>query len=274
MLNKIKNKKDFVAVFLAAGVSSRFGNKIKQLAKVGPNGESLIEASVGQAISAGFNKIILIVGDLTEAPIKKKLGYIYKGIPIVYVKQNFSTEERDRPWGTADALCSINNIVNNPFVVCNGDDIYGEKTFKILLNHIHTLGTPAIIGYKLSESLSDNGTVNRGIFEVRAGKVVKITETFNISKEDLITKKIDPESLCSQCISVLNPKIIKLLNKKLLQFKRKHVGDRKTECILSVELSNLIEEGKIEMILLSTTDKWMGITNPGDEIIIRRSLCL
>lgn len=260
-------------VFMVAGMSSRFGGKIKQFAKVTEN-QTLIEYSLNQAIKAGFNKIILIVGNLTEKPFKEKFGSSYNGIPIYYALQTFSPENRDRPWGTADALVSAKPFIESSFVVCNGDDLYGENTFKILFNHLKENKDSATISYKLGDVLSEKGTVNRGIFQVEQTKVKKITETFNISKENLEEKNLSPDDLCSQNIFALHAQILDILEKIVLDFKLKHTRDRKAECLLPSELSNLIELGKINLVLYSTPDKWIGVTNPEDEEIVRNQLKL
>jgi len=174
-------KKDIAVVYMVAGVSSRFGGKIKQFAKVGVNGETLIESSLNQAIKAGFTKIIFVVGNKTEGPFKKMFGGNYRGIPVFYASQKFDEGKRDRPWGTGDALVSAKSLVNCPFVVCNGDDLYGERTFKILANHAmdnYEEGTAATIGYRLINVLSAKGNVNRAIFKTNAGYVTDIEETY------------------------------------------------------------------------------------------------
>ena len=125
-----------IVVYMVAGLSARFGGKIKQFAKIGPNDETLIEISVNQALKAGFDKIIFIVGEKTEAPFKEKFGEEHKGISVKYALQTYDPKFRDRPWGAADALCVAKNLIDDSFVVCNGDDLYGEETFRILLNHL------------------------------------------------------------------------------------------------------------------------------------------
>jgi len=97
------NKQDISVCFLCAGVSSRFNGKIKQFAVVGINGETLMEVSLNQALKAGFSKIVFIVGNKTEIPFREKFGNSYKGIPVFYAVQKFDENERDKPWGTADA---------------------------------------------------------------------------------------------------------------------------------------------------------------------------
>ena len=126
--------KDIALVYMVAGMSSRFGGKIKQFAKVGPEGETLIEYSLNQAIPAGFTKIVFIVGNKTEKPFKEMFGDSYKGIPIKYASQNFDSASRDKPWGTTDALCSAKELLDCPFIICNGDDLYG-KYIKMEVNY-------------------------------------------------------------------------------------------------------------------------------------------
>jgi len=257
---------------MVAGMSSRFGGRIKQFAQVGINNETLIECSLNQAINAGFNKIIFVVGNLTEKPFKEKFGQSYKGIPVCYALQTFFPEERDKPWGTADALVSAKPRITGSFVVCNGDDIYGENTFKILFNHLQNSEDEATIGYRLIDALPEKGKVNRGIFQVENSYVKRIIETFNISKENLEEKNLSPEDVCSQNIFALHLQILDILEKVVTEFKSSRKNDRKAECLLPTELSNLIESGKLTLILHSTPDKWVGVTNPEDEEIVRNYL--
>jgi dTDP-glucose pyrophosphorylase len=194
-------------VYMVAGISSRFGGKIKQFAPVGPNGETLIEYSLKQALKAGFTKIIFIVGNLTEAPFKKMFGNNFQGIPIAYVLQKFHSD-RDKPWGTCDAACSAASLLDCPFVICNGDDIYGEETFRILFNHLKTSSEAATIGYKLINVLPEKGAVNRGMFRIDNNYVRKITETFNISQENFKSLNLSKDDLCSQNVFALHPETI------------------------------------------------------------------
>ena len=129
-------EKEIAIVYMVAGISSRFGGKIKQFAQVGPNNETLIEISMKQAMRAGFRKIIFIVGNLTEKTFKEKFKSEFQNIPISYAIQSYDERERDKPWGTAEALCSVIPFINCPFVVCNGDDLYGENSFKVLCDHL------------------------------------------------------------------------------------------------------------------------------------------
>ena len=256
-------------VYMVAGLSSRFEGKIKQFAQVGPNQETLIEYSLNQALPAGFDKIIFIVGEKTYSKFKEKFGDFYKGVQIQYTLQNYDKEKRDKPWGTIDALCSAKNLIKEPFVVCNGDDIYGKESFKILYNHLQKSREDATIGYVLKDVLPDLGSVNRGIFRTKNHYVTNIQEVFGISRLNLNEINLSLENMCSMNIFGLHPETLDKLNKILLSFKEKNKEDRKIECLLPVEISNLITKGETKMKIYPTDDKWFGITNPEDEITIR-----
>ena len=268
---KMENK-EITVVYMVAGMSSRFGGKIKQFARVGPKGETLIECSLKQAIAAGIGKVIFIVGEKTEAGFKEMFGDNYGGIEVKYAYQYFNPAERDKPCGTTDALCCALGILDSPFVVCNGDDIYGENTFRILVEHLKNKKGSATIGYKLGEVLSEVGSVNRGMYVVESGKVKSITETFDITRDNLKSKGLSEEDLCSQNIFALYPETVLQLNNVLIKFKEEHKGDRKIECLLPKELNDLIVKGKLELTLYPTPDKWIGVTNPADEEAVRKAL--
>jgi len=209
----------------------------------------------------------------TENLFQEKFQNSYQGTPIYYAIQEFDEIQRDKPWGTADALGSAKNLIQEPFVVCNGDDIYGKETFKILFKHLKEKNFGATIGYKLGEVLSETGGVNRGVYEISSdGNINRITETLGITKENLKEKNLSENFLVSQNIFALHPEIVFELNKKLLEFKEKNKGDRKIECYLPVEISNLIKEEKLILKLYSTPEKWFGITNPDDEFKVKQEL--
>ncbi len=264
--------KELAIVYMVAGISSRFEGKIKQLAKITDN-ETLMEYSLNQALPAGFTKIIFIVGNKTEIPFKEKFGDNYRGIPVYYAKQEFNESERDKPWGTCDALCSAGDLIDCPFVICNGDDLYGKEAFKILVNHLKNEKEEASLGYKLINVLPDTGKVHRAIFQIDKNNYVKnIEEIFNIEKSDLEATNTKPEDLCSMNIFALHPKVIEFLKNNLKIFKKEHKGDRKIEFLLPSELSKLIKENKIKIRIYPCNEKWRGITNPGDEVILQEIL--
>jgi choline kinase len=266
------NKQDISVCFLCAGVSSRFNGKIKQFAVVGINGETLMEVSLNQALKAGFSKIVFIVGNKTEIPFREKFGNSYKGIPVFYAVQKFDENERDKPWGTADATASMFEIVKEPFVLMNGDDIYGERTFRILAEHLKTSEDEAIPGYHLLNVLPETGTGNRGLIEIENGYLKNITEILGISRENYKEKGLDENSLISLNAFALHPRVILMLKERIEKFKIANKGDRKIEFFLPNEIGELTKLGKIKVKCLETPDRWIGVTSPGDEEIVKSLL--
>lgn len=260
---------EIALVYLVGGISSRFGGRIKQFAKVGKNGETLIEHSLNQALKAGFSKIVFIVGNRTEAAFKEKFGNSYKGVPVFYALQRFDEKARDKPWGTVDALCSAKHVLDCPFVICNGDDIYGESSFRTIFEHLSKNENEASVGYKLAKVLPENGNVTRGIFREKNGKILSIKETFNLNKKGFKEIGLSEDDLCSMNLFGLHTNIVELLQERLNEFKKTHDGDRKAECLLPEEISRLLENGKAEASLYPADAEWLGITNPEDEEIVR-----
>lgn len=261
-------------LYMVAGMSSRFGGKIKQFAEVGPNGETLIEYSLDQALkTGGFDKIIFVVGNKTEEPFKTKFGNSYKGILIKYALQKFNPKKRNRPWGTQDALCSAIDLIDREFIAANGDEIYGGESFKTLVNHSKTSKNPAIIGYTLKNSLPETGTVNRGIILVdKEDNVLEMKEFKGISKENFKQFGLTEESLCNRNLLYLNREVLEELNKKIIEFKEEHQNDRDIESMLPDNLSQLIKEGKMTMKAYPTDFKAPEITNPDDEMTVKAIL--
>ncbi len=264
--------KETAIVYMVAGMSSRFGGKIKQFAQIGPDGETLMEYSMDQAIKAGFNKIVFIVGEMTEKPFKEKFTNSYKGIPIEYAKQEFDHTTRDKPWGTLDALASAKGIVRSPFVVCNGDDIYGKNAFKVLFQHLQKHTTAATVSYNLADVLPEKGKTNRGLFKIKDGRVVDIVEVFNIDNENLAATNSKLDDPISMNIFALHAEDLEKIERIVHNFKDTHRGDRKIECLLPEELGNLIKQDKLVMVIHPANDLWFGVTNPDDEAVVRKKL--
>lgn len=266
-------EKEIALVYMVAGLSSRFQGKIKQFAKIGPNQETLIEYSLKQALPVGFKKIIFIVGESTEQPFKNFFGNFYHGVPVQYSFQEYDKKTRDKPWGTIDALCSAKNLIKSPFIVCNGDDIYGEEAFQILVNHLQNQKHDATISYRLSDVLPEKGKVHRAIFQIDSNNYAKdLNEIFNIEKNNFQATNTKPEDPCSMNIFALRPKTIEKLNTRLELFKLAHQTHRTAECLLPNEISTLIKSNQIKMRVYPTNAKWFGLTNPKDEERVREAL--
>jgi NDP-sugar pyrophosphorylase family protein len=265
--------KNISLVYMVAGISSRFGGRIKAMAKVGPNGETLIEYSLSRAITSGFSKIVFVVGEATKEPFQKMFGDNFRGVPVEYVEQTFDPAERDKPWGTGQAVAVLKECVYGSFVVCNGDDIYGANDLKTLYDHLSQSEDAAIIGYRLSENLSEKGTSNRGvIYHNENGQVTSLREVLNIDRNDLVSKDLSPETLVSMNLFALPNMVIDEMNKRFQSFKDTHPGDRKTEFMLPMELSDMIEKNELQMTVYSAVEKTIGLTYPEDEEIVRNQL--
>lgn len=258
-------------VYMVAGMSSRFGGNPKQLARVGPNEETVIEMSLKQALPAGFDEIIFIVGKKTEMPFKSLLGTEYEGIPIRYAKQEFDEGERDKPWGTVDAVLAAKHLITSPFVIANGDDLYGEDAFKQVAKYIES-GENVAIGYVLDKSLPENGSVNRGIFSENNGFISTIIEELDISRDNLVLRGLSLNRLCNMNLFGLQPAVLDMLEEALNEFKEVHEGDRTAECLIPVELSALITSNKLSIRLIPTESACLGITNPEDTEILKQQL--
>jgi NDP-sugar pyrophosphorylase family protein len=260
-------------VYMVAGLSSRFKGNIKSFAKVTEK-ETFIEYSLEQAIPAGFTKIIFVVGKHTEQAFREKFGNNYKGIPVFYALQEFNPKERDKPWGTCDAVCSVINLIEEPFVVCNGDDLYGEKNFETLVNHLNKNESDVTIAINLLEMLPEDGrTVCRGIYKLDKNNYVSDgEESTNISRENFLERGFKKDSPVNMNFFGLHPKTLRFLKEKLEIFKKQNSKDRKKECYLHVQLAKLCKYNKIKMKLYPFKGKWFGITNPGDELEIQKKL--
>jgi hypothetical protein len=257
-------------VFMVAGMSSRYGGKLKQLAKVGKNGETLIEVSVNQALTSPFTKVIFITNELTEDKFKMVFGDTYKGLPVEYIRQEWDKSTRDRPWGTTGAVCSLVGKVDQPFILVNSDDLYGEETFRTGFSLLNETKNNIIGGCLLEKTMPKEREtlVNRGVIRVHneTQKVIGIKEMLKISREknpELLNKPASVNFLG------LLPKTVGFLETILRDFQKEHATDRKIECLLPDNLDFLIKYNFITMDYFEIKNKIYGITYPGDEELIK-----
>lgn len=261
--------------FMVAGMSSRYGGKLKQLAKVGKNGETLIEVSVNQALSAGFTTLIFITNEVTEHHFVSLFGEEYNGIPVFYIRQPWDREKRDRPWGTTGAVCALTKRVREPFILVNSDDLYGKETFQEGYNLLKSSRNNIIGGCKVTDTMppDDDVEVNRGVIHVdpETKRVRGMKEMLKIS-----TKK-NPELLelpASVNFIGLRPETLDYLLAILEDFQLEHQGDRKIECLLPDNLNYLIQHGIISMEYFEIKNAIHGITYPGDEKFLKLIISL
>ena len=248
-------------VFMVAGMSSRFGG-IKQLCKVGPNDETLIEISVKQALSQSFSKIIFITNKKTEHLFKNLFNDNYLNAPVEYIQQIYDSN-RTRPWGTTDAVCSLIGRINEPFILVNSDDIYGIDAFKQGYNFLIT-GKDNYIGTTtLRNTIKGDELVNRGILEINPNskKIISLKETLGINP----SKQIDLlDKLCNVNFMCLQPNIIALLDYNLDIFKKLHHDNSKIEALLPDDINDLIQNNNIIMYAFKIINPIMSLTYQTD----------
>lgn len=286
-------------VIMAAGIGSRFGGGIKQLEPVGPSGEIIMDYSIHDALEAGFDKIIFIIRHDLEKDFKEIIGKrIEKIAPVIYAFQEMddlpagftAPGERKKPWGTGQAVLSIRSIIDEPFLVINADDYYGKEAFKKIHEYmVNEMDEEAPVydicmgGFILSNTLSENGGVTRGVCEVSEDEILKkVTETYNITKTaDGLTafdKEGNPVKIREgQHVSMnmwgLTPAFIKELEKGFPQFLSSlKPGDFKTEYLLPTIIDRMIHDGRARVTVLETQDKWFGVTYKEDKESVAESI--
>mgnify|MGYP001183444591 CR=1 FL=1 len=291
--------KDTTLVIMAAGIGSRFGGGIKQLAAVGPNGEIIMDYSIHDALEAGFNKIVFIIRKDLEKDFREIIGNrIEKIAHVEYAFQEVDSlpegytvpEGRKKPWGTGQAVLTVKDLVHEPFLVINADDYYGrEGFFKIhdyMVNEMDVDGDPyemCMAGFILENTLSDNGTVARGVCEVNADGTLKaVTETYDIERKgngifgnDVNGNPVlvDAGQYVSMNMWGLSPKFLDALEAGFTKF-LDGVGDNgvKAEYLLPAVIDSEIKSGHAAVRVLETKDKWFGVTYKEDKEIVVNSI--
>lgn len=284
--------KNTALVIMAAGIGSRFGGGIKQLEPVGPNGEIIMDYSIHDAMEAGFNKVIFIIRRDLEKDFKEIIGHrIEKLLPVEYAYQELEdlpagyevTPGRTKPWGTGQAVLSMKGMVDGPFLVINADDYYGREGFRRIHDYMaeHMDSQSEIYdicmgGFVLSNTLSDNGTVTRGVCQVdEEGYLTNVTETYNIQmKEDGLHATdesgapvtISPSQPVSMNMWGLPASFVQELEKGFPVFlDNLKEGDIKSEYLLPKIINNLVQNKKARVTVLDTPDKWFGVTYREDK---------
>ena len=273
-------------VIMAAGIGSRFGGGIKQLEPVGPNGEIIMDYSIHDALEVGFDKIVFIIRKDIEEDFKNIIGNrMEKYIEVEYVIQDIDDlpegyvkpEGRTKPWGTGQAILSCLGVVNEPFAVINADDYYGKEGFKKInafLKKSPACDKPyhyCMAGFRLGNTLSENGTVTRGICNVsEEGILLNIEETMDIAKKGTVaatpTKTIPFEQPVSMNMWGFTPDLLEELKIGFPVFLDGIEGNElKAEYLLPTIVDQLIHEGKAQVSVLDTKDKWFGVTYKEDK---------
>ena len=277
-------------VIMAAGIGSRFGKGIKQLAPVGPNGEIIMDYSIHDALEAGFNKVVFIIRKDIEEEFRTVIGNrIEKIAEVEYAFQALEDlpegfekpADRTKPWGTGQAVLAAKKVLSEPFMVINADDYYGKEAYVKV--HDYLVQEQAddgvmhicMAGFRLGNTLSDNGSVTRGICHIEDGALTGVTETHDIYKtekgaetrsEDNQVTELDVNSLVSMNMWGLTPEFMDILEKGFVEFLSEiKPGDIKKEYLLPEMIDRLIKAGKAKVDVLETKDTWFGVTYQEDK---------
>ena len=286
-------KKDKTLLIMAAGIGSRFGG-LKQLEKVGPNGEYIIDYSIYDAIRAGFTKVVFVIKEEMLEEFKETIGRrIEPFIKVDYAFQNNDyipsrfkplLKKRTKPLGTAYAIYCAKDKINEPFIVINADDFYGLDAFlkaseyldNIIYNHY------GIVAYKLINTLSPNGVCKRGIMEVGNNKLSKITECKVVAKKNKIVAsslysnngiEIDEDTLVSMNLLVFSPDIFDILNEELslfLSLHQKNLDD--FEFQIPDILDTCLKKNIKTIDVIKTTSTWYGMTYKEDQKDVEKAI--
>lgn len=277
-------------VIMAAGIGSRFGKGIKQLAPVGPNGEIIMDYSIHDALEAGFNKVVFIIRKDLEEEFRRIIGErIEKITEVEYAFQELTDlpdgfekpEDRTKPWGTGQAVLAARKVLDEPFIVINADDYYGKEAYVKVHDYLAQEQPDdgilhiCMAGFRLGNTLSDNGSVTRGICHIEEGQLTGVTETHGIVKtdkgasavdEDGKEQELDIKNLVSMNMWGLTPAFMDTLEKGFAEFLAGiPEGNIKKEYLLPELIDRLIKEKKAQVDVLETKDTWFGVTYQEDK---------
>ena len=267
-------------VVMAAGMGSRFGG-CKQISPVGPNGEILLDFSVYDAIAAGFTKVVFIIREENEADFRAVIGdRLSKKIEVEYVYQDTSIlpEGRKKPFGTGHAVLCCMGKVNEPFAVINADDYYGKSAFKQIYNHLKDAKDTdfAMIAFDLKNTLTDNGTVSRGICELDGDMLKSVTEITKIKDMKYTDDgenwtKLPEDTLASMNFWGFTTELFPALKADFDNFL--NTADlQKDEFYLPFAADKMLKEGTATVKVLQSHDKWYGMTYREDSDSVKAAL--
>ena len=279
-------------LILAAGMASRYGS-MKQVEGFGPSGETIMEYSIYDAMKAGFGKVVFIIReefaqnfkDIFEPKLKGKIevGYVYQDLKY-FLGGIQVPAERTKPWGTAHAVLCAKDVVKEPFAVINADDFYGKdafhKAYKFLTQDVNAK-TYSIIGYELLKTLSDNGTVNRGVCQVDAhGNLTGIAERLNIAEkdgkiicdDDQQPRELSRDSKVSMNFWCFDKSIFPYSEKLFNDFLERDINKPKSEFFIPIVADKFISDKEGVIKVIPTSAQWFGVTYKEDAPEVKASL--
>ena len=273
--------KDITLVVMAAGMGSRFGG-LKQMEPIGPNGEVILDFSVFDAAKAGFTKVVFVIKHAIEADLKEMVGKrIANKVKVEYVFQEIDDlpegyncpADRAKPWGTAHAILCCKDVVKEPFAVVNADDYYGRSAFEKMADFLkQDTDDYCMVGFRLANTLSENGYVARGVCETENGNLATVTERTKINSNCEFTEddgatwtSLSPETVVSMNLWGFKPDLFTYIEEGFKNFLDKNIDVPKSEYYLPSVVSELIENGEKNVKLLVAEDKWYGVTYKEDK---------
>ena len=264
---------------MAAGMGSRYGG-LKQLDEVGPNGETIIDYSVYDAIRAGFSKVVFIIRRDFEDEFKSKISNKFSDdIQVEFVFQDMqllptgysAPKERIKPWGTGHAILCASDVIDGPFNAINADDYYGRESFKTIADY-YNKGSDSfsMVAFQLEKTLSDFGTVTRGLCSVKDDHLISVVETENLVKSKKgVSSKSDLDLKGSEPVSMnmwgFTPIIFDYLNEMFELFLSKNIHDLKSEFLIPSVINDLINSGDESVRVLYSKSSWFGVTYKEDK---------
>lgn len=283
-------------LIMAAGLGSRYGGN-KQIDRIGPNGEILMEYSIHDAVEAGFDKVVFVIKRAMADTFREMVGdKIAKKVEVHYAFQEYDNlpggfvppADRTKPYGTVHAVLAAKEFIQEPFAVINADDYYGRDAFTAMADCLHEMqgkeNAASMVAYYLRNTVSENGTVTRGVCEKDAeGNLKKVVETYkikpmpdgtirdlNASEEGVI---LDPDALVSMNFWGFHPSFFPAAEKKLLAFLQSDAGDpMKREYVLPTLVDEMMHEQGLKVKVLSTNAVWFGITYREDKEYVMNEL--
>lgn len=273
-------------LILAAGMGSRFGG-LKQIEPVGPNGETILEYSVFDAIRAGFGKVVFVIRESFAENFKTRFESKLAGkIEIEYIYQETSMlpegfqlpEDREKPWGTGHAVLMAKDVIKEPFAVINADDFYGAEAYRVIAEYLELSITPqkyAMVGYNLKNTLSDFGSVSRGICVTDEKQLLtKITETHKIRPEGSLilcesAEKKTIELMGDETVSMnfwgFHPSIFENIETQFIDFLTHNIDQPKSEFYIPFVVFEMIKTRMISVEVLQADSPWFGVTYKEDK---------
>jgi len=272
-------------LILAAGMGSRYGG-LKQIDGIGPNEEPIIEYSIYDAINSGFGKIVFVIRREFDEAFRSRFDKFSEKIVIKYVYQEvnvkvkgITTIERTKPWGTSHAILVAKDVINEPFAVINADDYYGAGSFKLIADFLTNECSPSLmsmIGYILHNTLSDHGTVNRGVCKVdNKNNLVEVIERARIAEQNGVVNynigadeplgTVDRKVPVSMNYWGFHPSIFVEIEKGLHDFMRTNPDNPTAEYYIPNIVTDMIVTGKMSVRVIPTDDNWFGVTYKEDK---------